>query len=337
MTDILRLGIFTGLQKLRRQRRADRFEEEDRTRRRSLDDLVRKNRESEAARDAALDDMRLRSGGYVPAGEATGDPNPVVASEQTLEDVLRATMDSPGVKMPQALDQRVERYGTEVGGYRHDQFSEAARAGRARTRRAEQLASPRREEEDEPKAPSFAERRQKSLEARIAELVESGVPLDAANRQARMEVGGSVSLESRVGAGSESPVVRDGRRNADRDLKLLNTTERKIRDLRRELGSANLQSPRPEDRPKIAELKRLQATADSLRSSAFKHSAQASTGSASSQRTIDASTPLQRELVRARQLYDQAIARPGADTARARELYQRVVAGIMAKHKGGSQ
>jgi hypothetical protein len=134
-------------------------------------------------------------------------------------------------------------------------------------------------------------------------------------------------------ARGESPVIRESRRAADRDYRALTDTRRGIRDLRSELGPLSTSADSARVMP---ELRRLRARADSLQGEFDKHSAAAnSTLPDFLRERAGQATPLQRDLVRARQAYDASL-KAGADSAEAAERYRRVVDAIRRKHSAGA-
>lgn len=178
---------------------------------------------------------------------------------------------------------------------------------------------------------SFTERNTREIQDRIDELTAQGVPLGEANRQARLEAGSSAPrLEDRIGAGpSESPVVRDNRRAADRDRSAMTDTRREITALKRELGQYPADTP--ENRARKARLRTLEQRRDSLQTEFDTHAStanRAALGGAGGEQ----SSALQRALGEARQAYEQAL-KQGMDSTTAQQKYRELVAALRDRYR----
>lgn len=141
---------------------------------------------------------------------------------------------------------------------------------------------------------------------------------------------------TRTNPTSESPVVRDARRAAERNRHLLNTTSRELTALNREIGAY----PDADDTTsgRIARRDRLGARRDSLHGEVDRFSRMATDESLGNYLPVepggsgdDQQAQMQAELVEARRAYDASLRLPGADAAEVRRLYAEVVAAIRQK------
>lgn len=323
----LAAGATAGIESLQRSN--------DRERRQRLEDAILEDRvedRNRRHRRDALDDAsleaRLRSSGFVPEGEALPDA-PATLQGPMLDALINATSAGGMGHIPTTgMDDFTtpKRYGESVGGFKFDQMSPAARRARADAEYAER----RLRDEEDPRDPSFSERNTREIQQRIDELTARGVPLNEANRQARLEAGGSAPrLEDRL-RGGESPVVRDSRRAADRDRMGLTDTRREITALKRELGSYPADTP--ENRARKERLRQLEQRRDSLQVEFDTHASTANRAALGGTGTVQNSTALQRALVEARQAYEQAL-KQGMDSTTAQRKYRDLVASLRERYR----
>lgn len=142
----LRLGVFTGIQKLLDNRDARKEREE--SRRLALEDRQRalEDRESRNKRENLSLELALRGSGYVPESEAQPDPQ---VSGKTLDDVVSGATGRRTV----GLSGTPTRYDGGPQGYRYDRMSPHARSKQLEQRLKE--AQLRAVENPEPKEASW--------------------------------------------------------------------------------------------------------------------------------------------------------------------------------------